>query len=103
MFERLAELAREKLCLESCIHISANNEFIIEGCRRIEEYNEVFMRFLADGIYINIHGNGLRAFDFRTGGLVVRGTIEKIEFEERNKKHENETLRENKRTGEGTL
>ncbi len=103
MFERLAELAREKLYLESSIHISANNEFIIEGCRRIEEYNEVYMRFLADGIYISIHGSGLRAFDFRTGGLVVRGCITKIEFEERNRKHETETLREDKRTGEGAL
>ena len=87
MFERLAELAREKLCLESCIHISANNEFIIEGCRRIEEYNEVFMRFLAGGIYVNIHGSGLKAYDFRTGGLVVRGCIDRLEFEERRVKH----------------
>lgn len=86
MFEWLAELAREKLYLESNIHISGSNELVIDGCRRIEECNEVFMRLLSGSIYVNIHGCGLRAYDFRTGGLVVRGCIEKIEFEERSKK-----------------
>ena len=103
MFERFAELAREKLCLETNIHISGRNELIIDGCRRIEECNEVYMRLLSGDIFVNIHGCGLRAYDFRTGGLVVRGCIEKIEFEERSKKHETKTACKDKRSGEETL
>ena len=105
MFEWLAELTRETLYLNSGIHISDNNELIIDNCRRIEEYNEVYMRMVSGGLYISIHGNGLRAYDFRTGGLVIRGYIDKIEFTERNKHNEYEIKRiyEDKRTGEETL
>ncbi|WP_294751789.1 YabP/YqfC family sporulation protein [uncultured Ruminococcus sp.] len=101
MFEWLEKPIREKLCLESNIHISGSSELIIDGCRRIEECNEVFMRLLSGSIYVDIHGYGLRAYDFRTGGLVVRGCIEKIEFEERGKKHEAKTDCKDKRSGEG--
>ena len=105
MFDWLAELTRETLYLDSGIHISDNKELILDNCRRIEEYNEVYMRLVAGGLYISIHGNGLRAFDFRTGGLVIRGYIEKIEFTERNKHNGSENTRsgENKRSGEETL
>ena len=103
MFEWLAELASEKLYLKTNIHISGRNELIIDGCRRIEEYNEIYMRLQSGDICINIHGNDLRAFDFRTGGLIVRGCIEKIEFEERSKKHETQTTCKDKRSGEKTF
>ncbi len=105
MFEWLAALTRETLYLDSGIHISGNNELIIDNCRRIEEYNEVYMRLVSGELYISIHGNDLRAYDFRTGGLVIRGYIEKIEFTERNKHNESENKRisEDKRTGEKAL
>ena len=97
MFERLAELAREKLYLETGIHIAGNKELVIDNCRRIEEYNESYMRMAAGGLTIDIHGTGLRAYDFRTGGLVVRGHIESISFAERRNKGETE----DKGNGEG--
>lgn len=102
MFEWLAELTRETLYLNTSIHISGNNELIIDNCQRIEEYNEVFMRLLSGGLYINIRGSDLRAYDFRTGGLVIRGCIEHIEFTERNRRHgaENEEKHKDKRSGE---
>lgn len=105
MFDWLAELTRETLYLDSGMHISGNKELIIDKCRRIEEYNEVYMRLVAGGLYISIHGSDLRAYDFRTGGLVIRGYIEKIEFTERNKHNESENTRsgENKCSGEETL
>ncbi|MCR4793916.1 MULTISPECIES: YabP/YqfC family sporulation protein [Ruminococcus] len=105
MFDWLAELTRDTLYLNSGIHISDNKELIIDNCRRIEEYNEVYMRLVSGRLYISIHGNGLRAFDFRTGGLVIRGYIEKIEFAERSKHNESENKRlsEDKRTGKEAL
>lgn len=105
MFEWLAELTRETLYLNTSMHISGNNELIIDNCRRIEEYNEVYMRLVSGSLCISIHGNELRAFDFKTGGLVIRGTIEKIEFSERSTRNEakDQGLREDKRTGEEAL
>lgn len=66
------------------IHIEGNKELIIDNCRRIEEYNEVFMRLISGRLCIHIWGSGLRAFDFKTKGLIVRGKISRIEFTERN-------------------
>lgn len=99
MFERLAEFTRDTLYLSSGIHISGNNELIIDNCRRIEEYNEVFMRLIAGGLCVDIRGDGLRAYDFKTGGLIIRGRITHIELSERSGRHEEtaETPREDKR------
>ena len=104
MFEWLTELTNEPLYLDTGIHIAGRNE-IIDSCRRIEECSDVFMRFLSEGMYVNIHGSSLRAYDFRAGGLVVRGCIDRIEFEERNRKHGSEDKKhhKDKRPGEGTL
>ena len=37
-------------------------------------------------LLIHIWGNDLRAFDYKTGGLVIRGKIAQIELEERSRK-----------------
>ncbi len=100
MFEWLSELGKEKLCLDTGIHISGNRELIIDSCRRIEECSEVYMRLVSGGLYVDIHGSGLRAYDFRTGGLVIRGCIKQMSFTERRTVYEDKKLREDKRTGE---
>ena len=83
MFERFEERLRGSLSLGSGMHLEENRELIIENCRRIEEYNEVFMRLISGSMYINVWGSGLRAFDFKTRGLIIRGRFSRIEFEER--------------------
>ncbi|MCR5707646.1 MAG: YabP/YqfC family sporulation protein [Ruminococcus sp.] len=87
MFERLKELTREKLCLNSDMHISGKNELILDNCEKIEECNEVYMRLLSGTLRISIRGSCLRAYDFRTGGIVIRGNIEQIEFSERSSRN----------------
>ena len=66
------------------MHIESNKELLIENCRRIEEYNEVFMRLISGHLCIQIWGSDLKAYDFKTRGLIVRGKISQIEFIERN-------------------
>ena len=105
MFERFAELAREKLCLNSCIHISGKNELVIDSCEKIEECNEVYMRLISGGLCINIRGSDLRAYDFRTGGLVIRGELEQIEFTERSGRNgnKNQKIHSDKCSGKETI
>lgn len=86
MFEKISDKTREILFMNPAMHMESNREVIIENCERIEEYNEVFMQLVSGRLCIRIWGNGLRAYDFRTGGLVVKGRISRIEFDERNKK-----------------
>lgn len=83
MFERFADKARDTFYLNPQIHFDCNKELLIENCRRIEEYNEVFMRLISGRLCIHIWGSDLRAYDFKTKGLIVRGKISQIEFIER--------------------
>lgn len=66
------------------MYIESNKELLIENCRRIEEYNEVFMRLISGKLCIQIWGTDLKAYDFKTKGLIVKGKISQIEFTERN-------------------
>ena len=83
MFEKLAGKAMDTLYMTPQIHFNCDKEMLIENCRRIEEYNEVFMRLVSGRLYINIWGCGLRAYDFKTQGLIIRGRISRVEFMER--------------------
>ncbi len=83
MSGKLSEKASDALFLSTGIHMESNRELFIENCRRIEEYNEVFMKLVSGRLYIHIWGSNLRAYDFKTKGLIVKGRISQIEFIER--------------------
>ncbi|MBO7395435.1 MAG: YabP/YqfC family sporulation protein [Ruminococcus sp.] len=83
MFEKLSGRAEEFLSPVSGIHIESNRELVVENCRRIEECDEVFMQFISGHLRVQVWGSGLRAYDHKTGGLVIRGRIMRIELAER--------------------
>lgn len=83
MFERFEERLRGSLSLGSGMHLEENRELIIENCRRIEEYDEVFMQIISGRLRVQIWGSSLRAFDYKTSGVVIRGKISRIELAER--------------------
>lgn len=85
MFKRITDKTLDLLCLTPLIHIESDREMLIENCRRIEEYNDIFIKILAGDLIIQIWGNGLRADDRQTDALIIRGKISHIEFEERRK------------------
>lgn len=86
MFERITDRTRDVLYMNPGMHIESNRELFIENCRRIEEYNEVFMRLVSGRLCIQIWGTGLKAYDFKTKGLIVKGKITQIEFIERDER-----------------
>lgn len=86
LFGNLSDKTKELLYLNPGMHMESNKELLIENCRRIEEYNEIYMRLVAGNLCIQIWGSGLKAYDFKTKGLVVRGKISQIEFIERSGK-----------------
>ena len=84
MFRKIADKTLETFYLTPLIHMNGNKELLIENCKRIEEYSEVFMRIISGRLYKNIWGNSLRAYDFNKNGLMISGKISQIEFTERN-------------------
>lgn len=83
MFDKIADSARDALFLNAGIYIESNKVITIENCERIVEYNDIFIQLLSGGLIIRVWGHDLRACGYRTDGLVVRGSITQIEFEER--------------------
>ncbi|MBQ6945085.1 MAG: YabP/YqfC family sporulation protein [Ruminococcus sp.] len=86
MFNKLTDKFNAAFFEEAGIHIAGNREIILENCRRIEECSDVLMSLACGKLLIHIWGNDLRAFDYKTGGLVIRGKIAQIELEERSRK-----------------
>lgn len=67
----------------SAIHITGNFEIYLENCKRIEEYNEIFIKVRTNELYVQIWGTNLKAFDFKTSGLIIKGKISQIELIEK--------------------
>lgn len=105
MLEWLSKRVREDLYLDTNIHISGNSELIIDCCERVAECNEVYMRLISGAMCINIRGSDLRAYDFQTGGLVIRGHIDQLEFTERSSRneHKNTQVRQDQCQGKKTV
>ena len=91
MFEKLSGRADELLSPVSGIHIESNRELVVENCRRIEECDEVFMQFISGHLRVQVWGSGLRAYDHKTGGLVIRGRISRVELAERRHRRDEES------------
>lgn len=83
MFDKLTEKTRSAFFLQTGLHLDGNRELIVENCRRIEECSDVLVSLSCSGMTVNVWGNDLRTFDYKTGGLVVRGRISRIELEEK--------------------
>ncbi|MBQ3884919.1 MAG: YabP/YqfC family sporulation protein [Ruminococcus sp.] len=97
MFDKIADRARESFFLEPQIYFDCDRQLLIENCRRIEEYNEIFMKLISGKLCIQIWGSDLKAYDFRGNGLIVRGKIAKVEFIERgDSKNEGANAEKNK-------
>ena len=67
----------------SSVHITGNSEIFIENCKRIEEYNEIFIKLRTNELFLQIWGTNMKAYDFKTSGLIIKGKISQIEFIEK--------------------
>ncbi len=65
----------------SQIVLTGNSYMEIEGCRRIMEYNDIYLKIKTDeGMIAEIWGKDLALSDYNTAGIAVRGQITSIEF-----------------------
>ena len=93
MFRKITDKTLETFYLTPLIHMDGNKEILIENCKRIEEYSEIFMSVISGRLCINIWGDNLRAYDFNKNGLMISGKISHIEFTERNSGNNEESVK----------
>lgn len=65
----------------SQIVITGNSYLEIEGCIRIMEYNDIYLKIkTCRGIIAEIWGQGLTVSDYNTSAVAVRGIITSVEL-----------------------
>jgi hypothetical protein len=62
------------------IQIVNNEELTITDCTRILGFDEVMVRVETHKFTVSVFGKDLRVNDYLSGGIVVHGNIENIEF-----------------------
>lgn len=77
----LSDELRKKLYLDTTIIVTDNKCIEIENCKKIIEYNDIYICLRTSSVTVRIWGKDLKISDYKTGGLVVEGTISSIEFE----------------------
>ena len=64
----------------SDIQITDNKEIVLDGCRRVLEYNENHIKLELPSIGISIVGIKLKMRNFSIGGVIIKGDIHSITF-----------------------
>ena len=64
----------------SDIQIADNKEIVLDGCRRVVEYNENHIKLELPSIGISIVGMQLKMRNYSIGGVIIKGQIHSITF-----------------------
>lgn len=72
---------KSKLYLNTNISITDNTRVEIENCRRIIEYNDIYIRLSTSTVTLKIWGSGLSISDYNRAGVIIDGRISSLEFE----------------------
>ena len=78
--EQLKGYAKTKLYLNTNLLITDNNYIEIDNCKKVLEYNDIFLKIKSSNMIIQIWGKNLSINDYNSGGIVVKGEIDSVEF-----------------------
>lgn len=62
------------------MELMSNRELVIEGCERIEEYDENIVKIVASKMSVVVFGKDLKIRCLTPDSLIVMGVISSIEF-----------------------
>lgn len=71
---------RKNFYLDTTVSINDNREVIVENCKKILEYNDIFIKISTPTVTFQIWGNNLRIKNYEDKGLIIEGVISSIEF-----------------------
>lgn len=80
-FSGLSRLCRRQLYLNTYMNLTDNTEIQIDNCRKIVEYNDIYVKLITSTLTLEIWGEKLCISDYNTGGIIVSGKFSSIEFE----------------------
>ncbi len=71
---------KKSLNKHSDIQITDNNNMVLDGCRRVIEYNENCIKLELATVGVSVVGMELNMHNFSIGGLVIEGQIHSVTF-----------------------
>ena len=77
----ISRFIKKKTYTNTYAALSDNTHLEIENCKKILEYNDIFIKIQTATITICIYGNDLKISDYNTDGLIIDGILSSIEFE----------------------
>ena len=85
--ESIIDSGRRMLYMGTMTQITGNKVLEISSCRKIIEYNDVYLKIKTSNMLVEIWGSELLIDDYNTEGIVVRGEIKSVEFSKAVKKN----------------
>ena len=77
----VARLCKKQLYLNTYMNVTDNTRLEIENCKRIIEYNDIYIQLKTATVTLRIWGEKLKISDYNTDGIVVEGKFSTFEFE----------------------
>lgn len=78
---KIIDKGRRFVNMDSQIQITGDREVLVDGCKKILEYNDVFVKVRTWEMTVSIWGSELSVSDFGTGSIFVFGKIQSVELE----------------------
>ncbi|MGN0613101.1 MAG: YabP/YqfC family sporulation protein [Porcipelethomonas sp.] len=79
--KKIIEKGKRFVNMDSQIQITGNKEVLVDGCRKILEYNDIFVKVKTWDLTVQIWGSGLEVNDFGSDGIYICGKIQSVELE----------------------
>ena len=64
MSEKIIQKGKKFINMDTQIQITGNHEVLVEGCKKILEYNDVFIKVKTWDMIIQVWGSGLKVSNF---------------------------------------
>ncbi len=78
----VSKLVKNKVYLNTYMALTDNTHMEIENCKKILEYNDVYIKLRTATLTVCIWGQDLRISDYNTDGIVIDGKFSSVEFEQ---------------------
>ena len=95
MSEKIIQKGKKFINMDTQIQITGNHEVLVEGCKKILEYNDVFIKVKTWDMIIQVWGSGLKVSTYNTAftntvykfinifnsnGIYIFGNIQSVEL-----------------------
>ena len=77
---KFVDFTRKKLYLNTNMLITDNKLIEIENCKKVLEYNDIYLKLMTSNMILEVWGTDLNISDYNTDGIIVKGNIKSIEF-----------------------